>query len=189
MTIENGLLVQQDNFTDVGDFHEKFGLTSLTHSSNPGPRPAEEITEELLKFRLKFLEEELIELAQSMHFARLAKPGGGDMVGVSLDHAQAFDSLIDLVYVALGTAHLLGYPWQEGWEAVQTANMAKERCQIDHKYVGDGIEACRDLNPDGYCGAPKEKHGSRGSLFDVMKPPGWTPPDIAAVLRRHGFNV
>jgi hypothetical protein len=185
------VLVQKDNFTDVGDFHEKFGLYNVGAESSPlrdgvfhfppGPRPAADITEELLKFRLKFLEEELIELAQSMHFARLAKPGGGDMIGVSVDHPHAFDALLDLVYVALGTAHLLGYPWQAGWEAVQAANMAKERCAINHVWSQNDDGTC--------CDQPRWKHGTRGSTFDVLKPPGWTPPDIAAVLRKHGFNV
>ncbi len=80
------------------------------------------------------------------------------------DHAQMFDALLDLVYVAMGTAHLLGYPWQAGWEAVQAANMAKVRA------AADGSDS------------------KRGSSYDVVKPLGWLPPDILAILERHATD-
>jgi len=137
------------NFGDVGDFHRQFDL----HASDEGPGPVldmqDEATMDLLGFREKFLSEELDEFTEGLD---------------ELDHAKMFDALLDLVYVAMGTAHLLGYPWQEGWEAVQAANMSKVRASKD------GSDS------------------KRGSSFDVVKPLDFQPPDIAKVLERHGFE-
>lgn len=135
------------DFTDVGDFHRKFGLH--TSDDAPGPTGAENDAE-LINFRIKFLSEELEEFEL-----------GWDQD----DHAQMADALIDLVYVAMGTAHLLGYPWEQLWSDVQAANLAKERAASDGS------------------------NSKRGSSFDVVKPEGWTPPDTAAVLRRNGFEI
>ena len=131
------------DFGEVGQFHTKFGLPV----SQGTPRT---VDPEVLEFRIKFLREELDE------FEAGAKEG---------DHAQMFDALLDLVYVALGTAHYFGYPWHEGWRLVQCANMSKVRAQAD------GSDS------------------KRGSSFDVVKPPGWTPPDIEKLLRTNGWDT
>jgi predicted HAD superfamily Cof-like phosphohydrolase len=158
------------NHEDVGEFHRKFNLRH-TNDGAAGPAPQDLL---LLSFRLNFLLEELSELVEAVGAKFYTRDGvGPDGVIQSLaitvpadvdqiDHAQAFDALIDLNYVSHGTAHLLGYPWQEGWDAVQAANMAKER-------------------------ATSAEASKRGSAFDVIKPEGWKPPDIGAVLRSHGF--
>jgi hypothetical protein len=52
-------------------------------------------------------------------------------------------------------------PWQEGWDLVQAANMAKER-------------------------ATSAEQSTRLSAFDVIKPPGWTPPDIEGLIESYG---
>lgn len=130
------------NFRDVAAFHEKFGLTV---AYPPGPR---EVPPELLEFRVKFMQEELDEFKEGM---------------AEEDHEKMFDALLDLAYVVFGTAHFLGYPWQQGWHQVQWANMQKVRA------ASDGSDS------------------KRGSSFDVVKPPNWTPPDIMGVLRNYGF--
>ena len=136
----------QSNFDDVGDFHEKFGLGNVTHTSVPGPI---DIPADLLDFRLRFLKEELFELQASMEYG---------------DQAGAFDALLDLVYVAMGTAHLMGFPWQEGWDLVQAANMSKLR-------------------------ATTGMVGPRGDMkYDVIKGPDFQPPDIAGLLQKHGWS-
>jgi predicted HAD superfamily Cof-like phosphohydrolase len=135
------------DFGDVGQFHKKFGLHSVTHDGS-GPRdltPHE--LKDLLQFRIDFMQEELNE------FSGAAWDG---------DDARMFDGLLDLVYVAMGTAHLLGYPWQAGWQLVQTANMKKER-------------------------ASSIDMSTRRSLLDVVKPEGWCPPDIEGLLAEYGF--
>jgi predicted HAD superfamily Cof-like phosphohydrolase len=74
------------------------------------------------------------------------------------DVAGQFDALIDLIYVAVGHIVLRGFPFYEGWRRVQQANMAKVRAE----------------RPD---------QSKRGTSFDVVKPEGWTPPDLASLLR------
>lgn len=132
------------NFDDVGNFHEKFGLDNVTHHGI-GPR---DLPSEYLEFRRKFLQEELDEFIEGIE---------------ENDHGKMFDALIDLVYVAMGTAHLQGYPWQIGWGLVQEANMKKVR------------------------GKPDGSNSKRGTQWDVVKPDGWTPPDIGGLLEERGW--
>lgn len=121
---------------DLRNFHAKFG--------HPRPKSPQELTPELSDFRIKFLQEELDEYKEAVKNNNLEKQ---------------FDALLDLVYVAIGTADLHGFPWEEGWAEVQLSNMAKER-------------------------ATSANQSKRGSSFDVIKPPGWKGPDIAGVLER-----
>jgi len=51
------------------------------------------------------------------------------------DLALQFDALLDIVYVALGTADMQGFPWQEGFDLVQAANMKKIPATADHKKI------------------------------------------------------
>lgn len=135
------------DFDDVGLFHSKFGLPFVDTPQNiAGPR---EVDEELMRFRIKFMREELQEFEDAY---------------ATGDEAGMFDALLDLVYVAMGTAHLRGYPWKSGWDEVQRANMTKERA------------------------APDGSNSKRGSSWDVVKPDGWTPPRIDEVLAMFGFR-
>lgn len=162
------------NFDDVGDFHEKFGLDNTTHE-DIGPRT--QLDPEVIPFRVKFLLEELQEFCDGAGIVLLDKGSDepGELFirldeleiemkpGFKMKHELTFDALLDLVYVAMGTAHFLGYPWQMGWRLVQRANMAKIRAKKD------------------------ASDSKRGSSFDVVKPPGWTPPNIERLLGRIGF--
>lgn len=153
------------NFDDVGDFHNKFKLDNVTHNG-AGPR---EVSEELIRFRANFMQEELHEFRNG---------------AAIMDHEKMFDALLDLAYVVFGTAQLLGYPWQAGWDEVQRANMAKERCLLDHVFVQrDGVNQCMK------CNQPKEHHSLRGSEFDVIKPAGWTSPALSPILEASGFKA
>lgn len=136
------------NFEDVGAFHSKFGLHNVNDAGS-GPTFAMN-SYELMEFRRKFLHEELEEFETGLE--------EGDI-------AQVADALVDLVYVALGTAHLLGLPWEELWADVQRANMSKERA------AGDG------------------SNSKRGSSFDVIKPEGWVPPKTVEILAAAGHGV
>jgi predicted HAD superfamily Cof-like phosphohydrolase len=122
------------NYEEVAAFHEKFGLTY-----NGKPRLLDSMT---VRFRLKFLEEELMEFRVS---------------AISDDMPGMADALIDLVYVAMGTAYTMGLPWQPLWNEVQRANMSKVR-------------------------ASSADESKRGSSLDVVKPEGWKGPDIEGVL-------
>lgn len=79
---------------------------------------------------------------------------------VAGDVEQLFDAMIDLIYVATGTLIMMGLDDEAiiaGWNEVQRANMSKKRVES----------------------ADKSK---RGHSYDVVKPEGWTPPDIAGVV-------
>jgi predicted HAD superfamily Cof-like phosphohydrolase len=113
---------------DVADFHE------LVLKDFAAPAPSL-VSLEYCVERSRFLHEELEE------FTIAATEG--DIVGVS-------DALADLIYVALGTAYRMGLPFDEIWEAVQSANMRK------------------------VSGPTK-----RGNKVDAMKPEGWVGPEAA----------
>lgn len=124
---------------DIQAFHEKFRLT-------PSDKPAL-LPQEVAAFRYTFLLEELTELRDAIL--------DDDLPGVA-------DALVDLVYVALGTAYLSGLPFDALWAEVQRANMSKIR-------------------------AASAEQSKRGSSFDVVKPENWTPPQIREVLLAHGW--
>jgi predicted HAD superfamily Cof-like phosphohydrolase len=93
-------------------------------------------------FRSKFMQEELNEFNESHLLC--------DLEGCA-------DALVDLVYVAHGTALMMGIPWQKIWDEVQRANMSKVR-------------------------ATSEDQSKRKSTLDVIKPEGWIAPDHKAAL-------
>lgn len=66
------------------------------------------------------------------------------------------DGLIDLIVVCVGLLHSMGPYAEAAWREVMRSNMAK-------------------LNPDGTV--------TRREDGKVLKPEGWTPPDIAGVIR------
>ena len=120
---------------DIRDFHKRFCIDY--------DGPPRELPGDLSKFRLEFMQEELLEYELACE--------NGDIEG-------QFDALIDLVYVVLGTAHMQGFPFTEGWDLVHDANMRKVR--------GTRYTSKRD------------------SPYDVVKPEGWKNPDLWSILRR-----
>jgi phosphoribosyl-ATP pyrophosphohydrolase len=170
------------NFTDVGRFHRKFRVEHL----DDGPPRALDV--ELLRFRIKFMLEELIEYCEAVGITLKCELSPDvEAWGKEQDLPKAFDALIDLVYVAMGTAHVHRFPWHEGWNEVQRANMGKERCGLNHIFQA-GLHEDRCCHPIGdnglHCDQPRVKHSVRGSSNDVLKPTGWKPPNIERVLNR-----
>ena len=123
----------RDLFGDVKAFQDKFDLP--TYPGTPPGIPEEDV----LTFRTRFMVEELQEFRDAC--AR------SDLCG-------AADALADLVYVALGTAHLMGLPFNEIWREVQRANMTKVRAE-----------------------SKDDPRSKRGHWYDVVKPEGFAPPD------------
>lgn len=132
---------------DVEEFHAKFGLTY-----DGKPRVLVGLLDE---FRRKFLGEELKEYVDHSDEAI-------ERLNAGLDPAPAMeeqlDALVDLVYVALGTAEYHGFNFREAWRRVHEANMRKERATT-----------------------PSE----RGGLYDVVKPPGWEAPSHTDLVADH----
>lgn len=130
------------NFTDIVEFHEKFGLEY--------DGPPRLMNQKMADFRIKFLKEELQEFIDSVE--------DDDLLG-------ATDALVDLVYVAMGTAYLMGIPWEAAWNAVQQANMTKVRAE----HAGES---------------------KRNTTLDVIKPPGWVGPEakLVKILMAAGYE-
>jgi predicted HAD superfamily Cof-like phosphohydrolase len=126
------------SFQDVKAFHLRFGL--------PTPQVPALLDHDAHHFRLGFMNEELREYVEAFEAGDLAK---------------AADSLVDLDYVVLGTAVMMGLPWEELFAEVHAANMRKVRAE-----GGD------------------DPRSTRSHRLDVVKPKGWRPPDVEGVLRR-----
>jgi predicted HAD superfamily Cof-like phosphohydrolase len=114
-------------WTDIVDFHEKFGLQY--------EGPARSLPQDLSSFRLNFMIEETDEYI------------------LAEKRADQLDALVDLVYVAMGTAYLHGFDFEEAWRRVHEANMAKVR-------------------------GPSQRSGE----YDVIKPEGWKPPYLGDLV-------
>ena len=128
------LLDRTDLINDIDRFHKKFGFEKTDKPDIPDDP-------ELVNFRTSFLLEELAEYSQAI---------------TKKDTAGALDALVDIVYIALGTAWLFNLPFEKAWKEVQTANMKKVRA--------------------------KSKSKKRGTAFDVIKPKGWKAPNIDQIV-------
>lgn len=113
---------------DIEAFHKKFNI--------PQRKEGEPLDPALLQFRLKFLAEELKEAV---------------VAGAESNLPDFLDALVDLVYVAIGTAHVFNLDFQHAWRNVQEANMKKVN-------------------------RSEENPGKRGHSSDIVKPPGWVAP-------------
>lgn len=140
------------HFSDVKAFHQKFGLMV-------GDVPRH-LTKRKLGERIQFLKEELDEFAEASGYSLTKSNGTYELdTGFEQDLAAQADALIDLVYVAIGTAVQLGLPWQCLWDDVQRANMSKVRGET-----------------------------KRGHKVDVTKPEGWVGPRTSEILISHGYD-
>jgi predicted HAD superfamily Cof-like phosphohydrolase len=131
------------DYSDVGEFHMKFGLPRHGDGVKPGMPDAD-----AMRFRVSRLVEEIDELRVAV---------------AADDFPAAADALVDLVYIALGTAHFCRLPWPELFAEVQRANMSKRRAA-----------------------SPNESR--HGTSLDVVKPEGWRPPNIIGILMAHGWD-
>lgn len=145
----------KSHMQDMIEFHEKFGL------AYDGPPRA--LPKELADFRIDFKREELREYVRATHILNLELGNDAPDPGVILEQLEdQLDAMVDQVYVILGTAYLHGYGkrWQEAWDRVHKANMAKVR-------------------------AERQEDSKRGSTFDVVKPPGWEKPNHKDLVEDH----
>jgi len=117
-------------YTDIAAFHHKF---ELEYNGKPRQLPSG-----LQKFRSEFMMEELVEYDQAVN---------------AKDLVEQLDALVDLVYVALGTAYMQGFDFDEAWRRVHEANMKKVR-------------------------AKSADDSKRHTAADVVKPEGWQKPDL-----------
>jgi len=125
---------------DVRAFHERF---SIDYYGRPRFLP-----EDLLRFRLKFLHEELVEY----HLHQLPHADGMPDEQIVHHLAQQLDGLVDLLYVTIGTAYLQGFNLEEAWRRVHQANMTKVRAtsarDSTRNYAGDVVKPLNFIPPD-----------------------------------------
>lgn len=144
---------------DVRAFHRRFGQLDSARPTH--------LTRRKLAERANFMLEELREFADGAGLAPLFTLDDEgyrfvvNRVKADQDLALQADALVDLVYVALGTAAMMGLPWQALWDDVQRANMAKEKGPT-HRNMGFGSDIC--------------------------KPPGWEPPRTEEILSAAGYE-
>ena len=127
-------ITESNLILDIDRFHKKFGFEKNNKVGIPDDP-------ELVNFRTSFLMEELSEYTNAI---------------VKKDTAGALDALVDIVYIALGTAWLFNLPFDKAWKEIQSANMKKVRA--------------------------KDKTGKRGTKFDVIKPKGFREPNIERII-------
>ena len=87
---------------DIAMMHEKYGVHPVVEKMNV------DTLKQFLRFRVRFLEEELTELKNATNAD------------------DAVDALIDLCVVAIGTLDGFGVDSHKAWDAVLIANMNKE---------------------------------------------------------------
>lgn len=141
---------------DIADFHEKFELQ--------GPNIPQGLDPDLHAFRSKFMQEELDEYNTAyinLQFQLGLKIISQKKVAEAL--ANQLDALVDLVYVAIGTAHMHGFDFDKAWNKVHHANMQKIRVKSANQ-------------------------SKRGSEYDVIKPEGWQPPDHTPLVKDNKYS-
>lgn len=141
ISVYTGKPIGQSMAQDVVDFHRKFKINY--------DGPIRHLPEQLGSFRAARLLEEAREIIDAQAV--------GDIEG-------QLDGIVDLIYIALGTAHLMGFTpevVQEAWDRVHSANMKKELCSPQ--------------NPG--------KYGALGDKQDIVKPAGWVAPDLSDLCK------
>jgi predicted HAD superfamily Cof-like phosphohydrolase len=117
--------------TDADAFLDKFNM-----------RVGADITAQQLETRVQHLREELTELETAIR---------------NNDAAEQLDALVDLTYIAIGTARMQNWDFAEAWRRVHSANMQKIR-------------------------AERAADSKRGTTFDVVKPADWQAADISDLV-------
>lgn len=121
---------------DIDDFILKFNFNEIKFPELMSHIP---FIHPYISHRMEMIKEEVKELH--------------DAVAVA-DKEQMIDALVDIVYVAIGTARMCGFDFNKHWEEVHKCNMKKVR----------GVS-------------------KRGHDFDVCKPLGWQEPNHKSIYQ------
>jgi len=131
-----------NEYNDIQAFHHKYEIDCSPN--------AVILDIDVMVFRSNFMQEELDEFIAAVY---------------ANDLETAFDSLIDLVWVAKGTADMMGISenmWNDGWMEVVRANMTKVRATGEH-----------------------DTRSKRQHKLDIVKPFNWTPPDLEKIIKKY----
>jgi len=151
-----------DFIGDVEAFHIKF---NHARSETGLPRM---LPQDLHDFRVKFHKEETGEYdsGYDVLLGEQSMNGEHDEETVVQALADQLDALVDSAWVILGTAEIQfgAARFREAWQRVVEKNMQKvTKLAATEGHVETG----------------------RNPKFDIVKPPGWTPPDHTDLVRDH----
>ena len=95
---------------------------------------------------------------QTMMYSELVEEERKELMDARLanDEVEEFDAVLDMIVVLIGYGLSRGWPMNEGWAEVMRSNMAK----IDPR-----------------TGAVRRRDDGK-----ILKPEGWTPPDLSSLL-------
>jgi len=93
------------------------------------------------------------DLSTSMLYSDLIREEYNELLDATTD-SDDFDACLDLIWVVIGYMHARGWPIEAGWREVARSNHAK--------IVGGQV--------------------LRRSDNKILKPAGWTPPNLACLL-------
>lgn len=152
---------------DVADFHTKFGI-----AVNPLDDAAQ------ADLRIKRLDEEWEELADSIERA-----------GTMRDTA---DAVIDIIYIAAGTVHLLG---DKDGGLTDHINLSKDILKgsfavLVRKYNALPLQALWDEVHSANMRKARGTEGTSkyGNKYDIVKPADWVPPFLDDALNAAKIN-
>jgi predicted HAD superfamily Cof-like phosphohydrolase len=94
------------------------------------PDKPTEPADEVSRFRLDLIAEELTEMAKAMGYKLGEHPDGGlrafkESPLARVDMVETYDAILDLLFVTIGAACALGLDIDPGWEEVVRSNMTK----------------------------------------------------------------
>lgn len=144
------------HFDDVEGFHMHF---QIAYRGKPRALP-----DDMEEFRIARLQEEVDEYKEALVLVNRGVEVG-DPARVVSGLEKALDALVDVVYIALGNAHLHGFDFNEAFARVHRANMAKVK-------AGDGYLHLSKYN----------------NAKDIVKPPGWEPPSHLDLVTDNAYN-
>lgn len=135
----------------------------------------------LIKLRWNLIDEEVnTELLNQLNtLADLMHSSLPEDTDILESKADILDSIVDSVYVLLGTAVAFDLPFNEHWKEVHKKNM--------EKFPTNPPDI--DYAPEGCVQISKIQESDRYRLVradgKILKPVGWTPPDALAILKKH----
>lgn len=151
---------QQKHFDPIADVEEFMEKFGQAYGGLPRALPTD-----LALFREDFMEEETSEYKKhSRHLAALLLEVPADTAEITHQLAEQLDAIVDKIYIDIGTSLLHGFDLKEAWRRVHSANMQKER-------------------------VARRGDSTRHSLYDIVKPSGWTPPSHVDLVENHVHRI
>lgn len=164
LQVDSSKALEGSLYRTVRYFHEKFGHPIAHTPCVP--------SDDQVRFRLKLITEEFRELLGAATGCATHVEEAFDAINKWIEHGpvvvdlpEFVDAMADLDYVIEGTRAVFGVYGKTIAEAVHAANMAKDAVYVQEK---DGFKM--------------------GTRIKPKKPEGWTPPDVAGLLRAQGWD-